>query len=51
MSALLGIRSDPFTLALSCLTGLLAVIWAVLWLSVSLWVLASFLKSALRVAD
>lgn len=61
--ALLDIRSDLFTLApssgavvndavaLSRLTGILALIWAILWLIVSLWVLAVFLKSALRVAD
>ncbi len=61
--ALLDIRSDLFTLApssgtvvndavaLSRLTGIPAFIWASLWLIVSLWVLASFLKSALRVED
>lgn len=61
--ALLDIRSDLFALApsngavvndavaLSRLTGIPALIWSVLWLLISLWVLASFLKSALRVTD
>ena len=57
--ALLDIRSDLFTLtpvsgavvndavALSRLTGVPALVWSVLWLIVALWVLASFLTSAL----
>ena len=57
--ALLDIRSDLFTLApvsetvvndtvaLSRLTGIPALIWSIVWLIVSLWVLVSFLKSAL----
>jgi hypothetical protein len=60
--ALLDIRSDLFTfatasgtvvndaVALSRLTGIPALIWGIVWLIISLWVLASFLKSALRVA-
>ncbi len=58
--ALLDIRSDLFAtaatgpgivndaVALSQLTGIPAIIWAVLWLVVSLAVLAFFLKSSLR---
>lgn len=58
--ALLDIRSDLFAaaaigpgivndaVALSQLTGIPAIIWAVLWLVVSLLVLAFFLKSSLR---
>lgn len=57
--ALLDIRSDLFSfapvsgavvndaIALNRLTGIPALIWSVLWLVVSLWVLAAFLKSAL----
>ncbi|MBP7689338.1 MAG: M50 family metallopeptidase [Thermoflexales bacterium] len=57
--ALLDIRSDLFTfapasgavvndaVALSRLTGVPALVWSMLWLIVSLWVLATFLKSAL----
>ena len=59
--ALLDIRSDLFTLApagsgvvndavaLSRLTGIPAILWASLWLVISLLVLGLFLKSALRV--
>jgi hypothetical protein len=58
--AVLDIRSDLFTLApagsgfvndavaLSRLTGLPAIIWAILWLVVSLLVLGFLLKSSLR---
>ncbi len=61
--ALLDIRSDLFTfapvsgavvndaVALSRLTGIPALIWSIVWLIISLWVLAAFLKSALRVTD
>ena len=57
--ALLDIRGDLFTLApvsgavvndavaLSRLTGVPALVWSMLWLIVALWVLATFLKSAL----
>ena len=57
--ALLDIRGDLFTfapvsgtvvndaIALSRLTGIPALIWSIVWLIVSLWVLVSFLKSAL----
>ena len=61
--ALLDIRSDLFTLApvsgivvndavaLSRLTGIPALIWSSVWLITSVWVLSTFLKSALRGAD
>jgi hypothetical protein len=60
--AVLDIRSDLFTaapvgqavndaVALARLTGLPAIVWAVLWMIVSLVVLAFFLRSSLRVRD
>ena len=33
------------------LPGIPALIWSILWLIIALWVLATFLKSALRVTD
>ena len=63
LSALLDIRNDLFTfapasgtfvndaVALSRLTGLSSLVWANVWLIVSMWVLATFLTSALRGAD
>ncbi len=62
--ALLDIRSDLFmagvpagsgvandAVALSQLTGLPAIFWAVLWMAVSLMMLAYFLNSSLRVRE
>jgi hypothetical protein len=61
--AILDIRSDLFTgipagpsmandaVALSQLTGLPAIFWAVLWMAVSLIMLAFFLNSSLRLRD
>jgi hypothetical protein len=60
--AVLDIRSDLFTaapvdqavndaVALGRLTGLPAIVWAVLWMIVSLVVLVFFLRSSLRVRD
>lgn len=62
--AILDIRSDLFitvvpagpglvndAVALSQLTGLPAILWAVLWMAVSLIMLAFFLKSSLRLSE